>query len=559
MPLSVWRKAILCNRIATLALAACTLFAPVIFQGQSQPGVGAQPESGSAATLQGIVRDSAKQPVAGAVVFLEGKGVQTLAAHTDKAGAYTFSTVHEGTYTVRAEMPGYVNPSSGPFFIRQKESRTIDLTLEVAKSSEQKSLAGQPEFFDEPHFTVAGVTDTTSLGGHGSDAVARNRESLAKETASLLEQSPGTSQAPSNYRAREMSLRKMVKREPQSFDANYQLGKLLFDQGRAGEGLSYLAQASRLKPGDYDTVYELALAYARNGDYECARALVLRSLVTKYHPEKAEPHHLLGEVNEKLGNPLDAVREYQRAAKLNPSETNIFDWGTELLVHRAAEPAVEVFTKGNRLFPRSVRMLVALGASLYALGFYEPAAERLCEASDLNPDDSEPYLFLGQMQALEINPSDAIAERLGRFAKLQPQNAMANYYYAVSLWKLRKIPEDAAELAQVNSLLEKAVQLDPKLGLAYLQFGLLYAEAKDSSNAISAYQKAIAATPGLEQAHYRLAQAYSQAGEASKAQAELQLYQQISKEKADQVERQRHETQQFVYELRDPVPALQPQ
>jgi tetratricopeptide (TPR) repeat protein len=162
------------------------------------------------------------------------------------------------------------------------------------------------------------------------------------------------------------------------------------------------------------------------------------------------------------------------------------------------------------------------------------------------------------MQALEINPSDAITDRLGRFVKLQPQNALANYYYAVSLWKRHKFPEDATEFAQVKSLLEKADQLDPKLGLAYLQLGILYADAKDSSKAISAYQQAIAATPQLEQAHYRLAQAYRQAGETSKAQTELQLYEQISKEKADEVARQRHETQQFVYQLGDPAPASLP-
>jgi hypothetical protein len=45
----------------------------------------------------------------------------------------------------------------------------------------------------------------------------------------------------------------------------------------------------------------------------------------------------------------------------------------------------------------------------------------------------------------------------------------------------------------------------------------------------------------------------------SKAHTELQLYQQISKEKTRAVERQRHEMQQFVYELRDRTPAAQPQ
>ena len=112
---------------------------------------------------------------------------------------------------------------------------------------------------------------------------------------------------------------------------------------------------------------------------------------------------------------------------------------------------------------------------------------------------------MGKVQTAENAQSEAIVERLARFVALQPENGMANYYYAVSLWKRRKSPESIEDLPRVKSLLEKAISLDPKLGAAYLQLGILYSERKDLSKAISAYQHAIAATPRLEEAHYRLA------------------------------------------------------
>jgi tetratricopeptide (TPR) repeat protein len=196
-------------------------------------------------------------------------------------------------------------------------------------------------------------------------------------------------------------------------------------------------------------------------------------------------------------------------------------------------------------------MLAGLGASLYALGSFDQAAQRLCEASDLDPDDPNPYLFMGKMQAVESTQSEAIEERLARFVRLQPQNAWANFYYAVSLQKRRKSPQDVGNLGRATSLLQTAVHLDPKLGLAYLELGIIYSEQKDFPKAVSALQRAIEATPGLEEAHYRLAQAYKQMGETAKAHTELQLYEQISKEKTQEIERQRHELQQFVYELRD--------
>ena len=261
-------------------------------------------------------------------------------------------------------------------------------------------------------------------------------------------------------------------------------------------------------------------------------------------------HHLLGNVEERAGNPLPAVREYQRAAELNPSEAYLFDWGAELLIHRAPEPAIEVFGKANRLFPRSARMLVGLGAAEYDRGFYGQAAQHVCAASDLKPEDPVPYRFMGKMQNIESPQAEAVSERLERFANRQPENPEANYYYAIDLWKRRKNPDDPST-SRVEALLQKAVRLEPKFSEAYLQLGILYAEKRTFPQAVAAYQRAIEANPRLEEAHYRLAQIYRQTGEEATAHAELTLYEQIAEENAGASERERREMKQFVYTLRD--------
>lgn len=499
--------------------------------------------------LQGIVRDSEKHPLSGATVFLS-QHQRTLKAATDATGAYRFSSVPEGAYSIHAEVAGYANSPITQVFLRHAQTEKIDLTLDAAKAATAQNSPTQPQFFDEPHFTVAGVTDTTTVGGHGSSqANVRNTESLVKGTVSLSDTSNGRSTASSTLPIEE-PLRQAVVGEPASFEANYQFGKCLVDEGKAGEGIAYLETANRIKPGDRDGLYELALAHIETGDYSRARTelLSLRKTETSTQ-EQSQTYHLLAEADEELGDSLQAVQEYQRAAELNPSETNLFDWGSELLLHHAAQPALQVFTEGHRLFPRSVRMLAALGSSWYSLGFPENAVQRLCEASDLDPNDPNPYLFMGKMLATEAIPSAGISERLARFAQLQPGNALANYYDAVSIWKSRKPGDQVPDLREVESLLTKSLQLDPKLGLAHLQLGIVYSERKETGEAITAYQQAIATDPDLEEAHYRLAQTYRQVGDSSKAQAELQLYEKISKEKAEATERQRHEVKQFVYEL----------
>jgi len=53
----------------------------------------------------------------------------------------------------------------------------------------------------------------------------------------------------------------------------------------------------------------------------------------------------------------------------------------------------------------------------------------------------------------------------------------------------------------------------------------------------------------MEEAHYRLAQAYKQMGDMDKSNEESRIYSQLAQKKAKQVERERHEIQQFVYSL----------
>lgn len=261
----------------------------------------------------------------------------------------------------------------------------------------------------------------------------------------------------------------------------------------------------------------------------------------------------LGE-SSKGENALEAARRYQRAAELDPSEPNMFDWGSELLVHRAPGPAADVFGKGHRLYPRSTRLLLGLAAAWYARGDYDQAARFFFEACDLHPDEPEPYLFLGKVQSVEITQLDGYLERLGRFAKLHPHLAASSYYYAVALWKQRKSPGDSETAARVRDLLENAIRLDAGMGPAYLQLGILYSSQGDEARAIAAFQKAIAVSPGMDEPHYRLGQAYERIGEKDKARQELETYQKMSAKLQQDIERERREIQQFVIELRDGTP-----
>jgi Flp pilus assembly protein TadD len=464
-------------------------------------------QSGDSASVRGTVRDGQGRAVAEAQVQLQPKdSKQILTGASDVHGSYKFEHLRDGVYVLRV-VSGSGTAEIPSIAVGSNESKTVDVTLGSTASSGQSA----PQFYDEPQFTVSGVTDTTSLGGHGSDTVVRTRESLAKETATLARPERGSGAAAA---ATEKSLREALAHAPASAEANHRLGALLLASGRAEEAVAYLRKAAEIQPGD------------------------------------AEVHHALGDAEEKRGDPLEAVRQYQRAAELDASEPYLFDWGAELLLHHAPEPAIEVFTKGNSRYPKSARMLIGLGAAAFARGANDEAVQRMCEASDLNPVDPAPYLFLGKMLRAGNRPSQEEIDKLQRFVKLQPQNAEANYYYAVALWKSRKDPDDPA-VAQAESLLARAVQLNRKFAPAYLELGILHAEERDYVKAIADYQQAIQIDPRLEEAHFRLGQAYRQAGEAEKSKEELRIHRQLAQESAQQIDRERHEIRQFVYTLRD--------
>lgn len=411
----------------------------------------------SAATIQGVVRDTRGAAVANVAIQIQPTDLsgKLLEVHADAKGNYRVDSLRAGSYKIRVETAKFSATTLGPFVLGESETKRVEVVLQPSTAA--------VDFSDEPKFTVAGVTDHTYAGGHGSDTVVRSAEALTKATADLSKDGPG--------------------------------------------------RPSAVKESQADQLHQAA------------------------------------EADEKRGDPLNAAREYQSAAELEPSETNLFDWGTELLVHGAPEPAVEVFAKGVHLFPRSSRMLLGAAVASYVKGDYDQAAQHFFAAADLKPDDPKPYLFLAKVQTPEITESEAFRARLERFVKLQPDNAWANYYYALSILKL-------GEIAQAQSFLEKAVRLDPHLAVGYLQLGILYSERQDVSDAVSAYEKATEVDPRLEQAHYRLAQAYRQAGEIQKAQDEMKIFQQLSKASVQELERERSELRQFVITLKN-APANQ--
>jgi tetratricopeptide (TPR) repeat protein len=507
-------------------------------------------------TIRGTVLNSADKFVGDASVRLEQKGAQgVVETKTNAVGVYAFSALKSGSYILSAEKSGLRSQAIIVIASSPGDQKQVDLILDVSGVVQQDSTASSPpstqamEFADKPNFTVAGVTDWTAVGGHGSDSSLRTSEDLARETLTLKPEDlgHGASGFPgSASEGNESTLRAALAGAPGSFKANHQLGEFYLHANRYRESLPLLQASYQIDPANSANEYDLALAYKETGDFAHAREHVQKLLA---HKDRADLHRLAGELDEKLGDPLAAVHEEEQAVRLDPNEQNYFAWGSELLLHRAVWQAVEVFRNGARAYPKSARMLTALGTALFASALYDEAALRLCDASDLNPADPVPYIFMGKIAMAAPTSLACIEPKLARFVREQPENSLANYLFAMALWKQQEQSANPQALQQVETLLTKAVTIDAKCADAYLQLGVLYFSRHDFEKAIGFYTKAIEVNPQLGEAHYRLGVAYDRIGEPAKAKQEFQLHDEIERQQAAVIERQRREVKQFLVVL----------
>lgn len=456
----------ICAAVA-LFISALALYARAQIQVQAQ------------ITIEGTVRSASGEPVPQARVTLRRENeANFFEATTDARGVFGFKA-EPGTYTIAAEKAGWSEGKAQSITATQT-GKHIDLVLSPLSLN-----SANMEFSDQPSFSIAGITDWSGAGGHGSETGLRTTEALTRKTLAL--------------------------------DASTE---------DAGKPLT-VEEATRLRR---------------------QREQIQKTLARE---NRSDLHRQLGDIDERLNDPLAAQHEYEEATRLDPTEANYFTWGAELLLHRASQAAADIFGKGVHAHPQSARLRAGIGAALYASGSIEQAAQHICEASNLEPNRAEFYALMADIEKTATSTPSCIAPSLARFATLQPSNASANYYYAVSLWKRRRESRASMDADQAEKLLEKAISLDSHFGEAYLQLGIMRAERGQAEQAIGDFQSCVSVSPKLAECHYRLGLAYGRLGQEDKAKREIQKYQQVQAAEIAEIERQRNNLRQFLVVLKD--------
>jgi tetratricopeptide (TPR) repeat protein len=130
------------------------------------------------------------------------------------------------------------------------------------------------------------------------------------------------------------------------------------------------------------------------------------------------------------------------------------------------------------------------------------------------------------------------------------KSAELHYYLALCLRKTSPTDSKAGRDSDAETLLKRAVALDPNYADAYFQLGALYGDEHKYKEAIEHYELALKINPNAASTHYRLAQVLARLGNQTRAQEELAVFERLRQSESDATSKEQSEIQQFVYRVR---------
>lgn len=335
-------------------------------------------------------------------------------------------------------------------------------------------------------------------------------------------------------------LQRAAKLDPANPQTQANLGRALMLQKHPAEAAKAFAAASGRAPADPDLNYNLALALSESGSNREAAAALDRI------PEASmteETHLLAAQVDEASGRFAPALQHFQAAARLNPSDANLYALSIELLRHWNWAEAIQVAAFGAGRYPGSTRFLLLKGIGLYGKNDYPAATVLFSAMLEADPENSMLADLLGRTCAALPDNETAACGGVASFAERHPGNAIMMTYAANAI--LHEA-EGKRDLPRAAALLQGAIAASPSYPEAYLRLGILEQEQMHWQESAVALEHAIALRPDLAEAHYRLSRAYAHLGRRDDAKREVALHQQYAQAAKDALDARMREVMRFV-------------
>ena len=275
--------------------------------------------------------------------------------------------------------------------------------------------------------------------------------------------------------------------------------------------------------------YDTALERYRAGRIAESQAL-LEDLIAQGSGE-ARVFGLLAWCHHRQGRPNKALAAIRRAIELAPDEVTWYNQAAQILLeNRALEAAYRTAVKALDVDPDSAQAWKLKGRLELERGAKKQALKSFLRSTELNPADPEALMWLGIARETlwQYEEAAAVFERgIARFPMFAPMYAA----YGGLLLEPRAQP-DATTKKRAQTLIEKALALDPALPYAHYDLGKLLLQEGEVAEAVRHLEAAVRLDPRNSQYRLTLANAYRSAGRSKDQARELDVYRKLKAQEA---------------------------
>jgi tetratricopeptide (TPR) repeat protein len=249
-------------------------------------------------------------------------------------------------------------------------------------------------------------------------------------------------------------LKKAVTRNPTDASAHHMLGKTLFMLSDFEKAIAELQIVLDKNPMDYDVEYTLGLAYLKRRDLVSARRTYDQMIGQLGN--KPQLRVLIGRGYRETGFLSEAIEEFKKAIAIDPQFPRVhFYLGLTYLLRDGADKlgeAEQQFKMELAANPDEFFANYYLGIVAIVQRNWKPAVDYLEKASHLEPNNADPYFFLGQALA-GLDKHEQAIEAFRKSIALNPdvrhndfQVSNAHYRLGQSLKKIGLANEGDQEL-----------------------------------------------------------------------------------------------------------------
>lgn len=370
-------------------------------------------------------------------------------------------------------------------------------------------------------------------------------------------------------------LTRMASASPRDIEVRLTLAEALVAAGRKDEATQELDEVRAAGPQDAESRFALATGYLRLGNTDRADALFAQ--VEAEHPQ-AETYVLVGRIYRDLKHYSRARATLQRALAIDPRARRAHYYlATTALMEEGVvrlDEAISEFRQELKVAPNDPSTIVRLGMALVEARLYDEALPLLERAVKISPDAPEPWTYLGRCQfalkrapeavvslrraldlassgsrakgsdsewlrmihyqlgtalratgaASEAEQAFAEAERLSAKRNVGDRERLAQYLGQSDTddnegGRQRMVTLDVAAYGNLSPKEREAVanRVRTTLARAYLNLGILQAQANRFPRAAELFEVAVELDAAFPQAQYSLGVAYFNAQQYDKA------------------------------------------